>query len=130
MFFFLVCHNPLGKALSEAIQHSFDHKINELIVIDVLPTQVPEEVANVLHREWTKKNCPTSIIVLTDIIGASPSNGLHIWLARNLVDYKGIAGINVPILLSALSHKNDGIETVFNRIKKAASSGLRELKKT
>jgi len=129
MVFFLVCHEPLGKSLSKVIQNLFDHKINELIVVDVLENQSPEQVSNFLHQEWTKRNSPKSIIVLTDIIGATPSNGLHMWLSKNLVAYRGIAGVNVPILLSSLSHKNDDIEIVFNRMKKAGCAGLQELKK-
>ena len=51
MFFFLVCHNPLGKALTKAIQHSLDNKMHELVVIDVLPTQTPKEIISVQGKK-------------------------------------------------------------------------------
>lgn len=127
MYFFLVCHDPLGNALTKAIQHSFDRTIEELIVIDVLPTQSPEQVSHFLELEWNKKSCPKSIVVLTDIVGATPSNGLHLWLSKNLINYKGIAGVNIPILLSAINHKGDDINSIFNRMKKAGYDGLLEL---
>jgi PTS system ascorbate-specific IIA component len=127
MLFFLVCHDPLGKALKKAIQHSCDHKIHELIVIDVLPSQSPEEISRLLQKEWTKKKYPDSIIVLTDIIGATPSNGLHLWLSKTSINYKGMAGINIPILLSALSQKNNDIVKIFNRMRSAGSNGLQEI---
>jgi PTS system ascorbate-specific IIA component len=127
MFFFLVCHNPLGKALTKAIQHSLDNKMHELVVIDVLPTQTPKEISNILQQKWTTKNSPKSIIVLTDIIGATPSNGLHLWLSKTSVIYKGMAGINIPIFLSALSHKGDDLEGIFYKMKRASSNGMKEL---
>ena len=125
--FFLVCHSPLGEALSKVIQHSLDQRIDELVVIDVLPSQSPKKIAKLLQKEWVKKECPESIVVLTDVIGATPSNGLHLWLSNSLVNYKGLAGVNIPILLSAMNHKGDNIETIFNKIKKAGFNGLQEL---
>ncbi len=127
MFFFLICHDPLGKALAKIIQHSFGREVDELVIIDVLPSQSPETVSYFLHLEWVKKNRPKSIIVLTDIVGATPSNGLHHWLSQNLVDYKGVAGINIPMLLSAITHKDEGLESIFKRINNAGTSGLKKI---
>ena len=127
MFFFLVCHNPFGKALSKAVQHSLDNKIHELVVIDVLPSQTPKEVSDILQQKWTTKNSPKSIIVFTDIIGATPSNGLHLWLSKTSVIYKGMSGINIPIFLSALSHKSNDLEGIFCKMKRASSNGMKEL---
>ncbi len=127
MFFFLVCHSPLGEAFTKAIKHSLDNKIHDLVVIDVLPSQTPKEVSNILHQKWIKKKSPKSIIVFTDVIGATPSNGLHLWLSNTSVVYRGMAGINMPIFLSALSHKGNDLEAIFYKMKKASSNGMIEI---
>jgi hypothetical protein len=38
-----------------------------------------------------------------------------------------MAGINIPILLSALSQKNNDIVKIFNRMRSAGSNGLQEI---
>ena len=126
MFFFLVCHSPIGKAFTEAMQHSFEHRIDELIVIDVLPTDTPEKVSDFIQKKWVEKESPEQIVVLSDILGSTPSNGLHLWLSRNPVKYIGFVGINIPILLSAINHKDENIEVINKRMRKAYIDGSKQ----
>ena len=51
--------------------------------------------------------------VLTDIFGATPSN-----LALKLLEpgrFEGIAGVNLPMLLRALTYRERGMETLLTR---------------
>jgi PTS system ascorbate-specific IIA component len=53
------------------------------------------------------------VLVLTDIFGASPSN-----LALKLLEpgrVEGIAGVNLPMLLRALTYREKGMEVLLTR---------------
>ena len=53
------------------------------------------------------------VLVLTDIFGASPAN-----LALKLLEpgrIEGIAGVNLPMLLRALTYRDKGMETLLTR---------------
>ena len=109
------------------MRHSYQQAINELIVVDVLPNHTPEQVCNLVHTAWIENNSPKTIIAFTDIIGATPSNGLHLWLSKGMVYYRGFSGVNIPILLSAINHKDHNIEMIVEKIKYAAQYGTEQL---
>jgi PTS system ascorbate-specific IIA component len=52
-------------------------------------------------------------VILTDIFGASPAN-----LALKLLQpgrIEGIAGVNLPMLLRALTYRDKGMDTLLTR---------------
>ena len=88
---------------------------------------LPAPLGHQIDKKWITKKSPKSIIVFTDVIGATPSNGLHLWLSNTSVVYRGMAGINMPIFLSALSHKGNDLEAIFCKMKRASSNGMIEI---
>ena len=63
--------------------------------------------------------------VLTDIVGATPSN-----VAQKLVDgvhSRLIAGLNLPMLLRAVSYRHEPLEALVARALAGASQGVMQV---
>ena len=62
------------------------------------------------------------VLVLTDIYGASPSN-----LAMKLLEpgrIEGVAGVNLPMLLRALTYRDRDMETLVTRAVAGGRDGV------
>lgn len=62
------------------------------------------------------------VLILTDIFGASPSN-----LALKLLvpgHVEGLAGVNLPMLLRALTYREKGMETLLTRAVAGGRDGI------
>lgn len=60
-----------------------------------------------------KSKKPVSILIFTDLFGATPSN-----IAAQLADgvhTKLVAGINLPMLLRAVSYRHESLDAVLSR---------------
>ena len=58
------------------------------------------------------------VLIMTDILGATPANLVLKLLIPGRVE--GIAGVNMPMLLRALTYRKNGMETL---LQKAISGG-------
>ena len=106
---FLVCHAPLGSALHAVACHGFGQKLSDVVVLDVLSSQTPQQVAEGLTQLWQDHGQPTEVLVITDLLGATPANGAQLWLkalkTQTNVDGLGLAGVSLPGLLRALTYR-------------------------
>jgi mannose PTS system EIIA component len=59
------------------------------------------------------------VLVLTDVYGATPGNIAARLLIPNRVE--GVAGVNLPMLVRALTYRNEPLKTV---VAKAMSGGV------
>ena len=100
---FLVCHAPLASALHAVACHGFGRRLEEVEVIDVLASQSPEQVEKQITARWEELGCPTELLLLTDLAGATPANGIARWLKHH--PGQGLAAASLPTLLRALTYK-------------------------
>jgi PTS system mannose-specific IIA component len=108
--FLLMTHAPLGSAFLQAATHVFRSIPERLEAIDVVADQNVDEV-NQLARDAVKRlNDGSGVLIMTDILGGTPSN-----CCRQLGDPSEvavIAGINLPMLLRAITYRQDTLEVV------------------
>jgi len=63
--------------------------------------------------------------VLTDLFGATPANlALKLLQPSRVV---GLAGVNLPMLLSALTHRDKDLETLLVRARDGGRNGILNL---
>ena len=62
------------------------------------------------------------VLILTDIFGASPSNLALKLLERGRVE--GLTGVNMPMLLRALTYRDKGMETLLVRARDGGRDGI------
>ena len=111
----LIGHAPLAHALRQCALHVFPDCGATLAAIDVQPNLSPDETLATARIAMEQLRQPgiKGILVLTDIFGATPSN-----VAQKLVDglnSKLITGVNLPMLLRAVSYRHESLEALVSR---------------
>lgn len=111
---FLVCHAPLASALHAVACHGFGRRLDEVEVIDVMASQSPEQVEKQITARWQELGSPTEILLLTDLAGATPANGIARWLKHH--PGQGLAAASLPTLLRALTYKELDAQTLHQKL--------------
>jgi PTS system mannose-specific IIA component len=120
----LIAHAPLASALRQCALHVFPDSADQVLALDVQPNMPPEETLAQAHALMSQSNWPQTLI-LTDVFGATPCN-----VAQKLVSgarVKVIAGVNLPMLLRAVSYCHEPIDALVARALIGATQGVMQV---
>ena len=120
----LIAHAPLAHALRECALHVFPDCEGSVAALDVQPNQPPEE-SLAQARILLEQLGTASTLVLTDVFGATPCN-----VAQRLTDgvrSRLVTGANLPMLLRAVSYRNEPLESVVNRAVVGGTQGVMQV---
>lgn len=113
----LVCHAPLGQALHAVACHAFGRYIAEVAVADISATEGKEDAMETIERVWINEGKPSEVMLLTDIMGATPSNAVSGWLKKHPeINARALAGVSVPITLRALTYRELPAEALCKKL--------------
>lgn len=124
----LIAHAPLANALRQCALHVFPDCGSGVMAIDVQPNLSPEETLGAARIALDQLSQPPNIkgvLVLTDIFGATPSN-----VAQKLVDgvsSRLITGVNLPMLLRAVSYRHEPLDTLVSRAVVGGTQGVMQV---
>ena len=124
----IISHAPLAHALRQCALHVFPDCGPQLAAIDVQPNLPPEEslsMARIAMDQLAKQPAIQGVLVLTDIFGATPSN-----VAQKLVDgarSRLITGVNLPMLLRAVSYRNESLDALVSRAVIGGTQGVMQV---
>jgi len=96
----VIAHAPLASALRQVAEHTFPDCAPTLAVLDVQPGQCAEDVESAARALMAEAGQP-EWLVLTDVFGATPSNGAQ-RLAGERVQV--LSGVSVPMLWRTLCY--------------------------
>lgn len=117
----LITHAPLGSAFMQAAAHVFRGMPERFEAIDVIADQNIEEVRR-LGRDAVKRlNDGSGVLVMTDVMGGTPSNCCGQLGDPN--DVAVIAGISLPMLLRAITYRQDTLDVVVEMALAGGQSG-------
>jgi mannose PTS system EIIA component len=103
----VISHEPLGTALIRCTRHVFGRLPPQLAALDIIPDEDPTLAQQTARDLLSRINDGTGALVLTDVFGATPSR-----IARALGEphrVEVLAGVNLPMLLKALSLRREGM---------------------
>jgi PTS system ascorbate-specific IIA component len=120
----IIAHTPLASTLRQCVGHVFEDKADALLTLDVQPNVAPQDSlrqALALLGDDTH----TPVLVLTDIVGATPCNVAQ----RVLKNVRGklIAGVNLPMLLRAVTYQEQSLEDLANLVQGGGIQGVVEV---
>ncbi|MEO7401965.1 MAG: PTS fructose transporter subunit IIA [Polaromonas sp.] len=121
---FIIAHAPLASAFRQCVLHVFPESAAGVAALDVQPNMPPEETLAQARIMLAQIGTPQTL-VLTDIFGATPCN-----VAQKLVDgvsARLLTGINLPMLLRAVSYRQEPLDALVARALAGASQGVMQV---
>jgi PTS system mannose-specific IIA component len=106
----LITHAPLGRAFIEAVTHVYKDAPERVEALDVIADQEPSEVLRLASDAIERINDGSGVLVLTDVLGATPANCTQSLCVPGEIEV--IAGVSLPMLLRAISYRNNKLETL------------------
>lgn len=106
----LLTHAPLGSAFIDAASHVFRSRPERLEAVDVFADQNVDEVRRIVRDAIVRLDDGSGVLIMTDIIGGTPSNCCPQTGDANQVAV--IAGISLPMLLRAITYRQDQLDVV------------------
>jgi PTS system mannose-specific IIA component len=106
----LLTHAPLGRAFIEAAAHVFRARPENVEAVDVLADQDTAEVKALASAAIERLDGGDGVLVITDVMGGTPSNCTLPLCEPGRIEV--IAGISLPMLLRALTYRNNTIDVV------------------
>jgi len=121
----LITHDTLGEALLQCASHVLNKRPGQLLQLGVAAGDDPNDLLPLAKQLLRLVDTGAGVLVLTDIYGATPAN-----LAGKLLQpgkVEGLAGVNLPMLLRALTYRDKGMDTLLRRATDGGRDGVLNL---
>lgn len=119
---FLVTHTTYGESLIQCACHVLNRRPPQIAQLGVAAQDDPLD-ALPLAREMLKfVDSGDGVLIMTDIYGATPAN-----MALKLLEpgrIEGIAGVNLPMLLRAITYRDKDMPTLITRAVAGGRDGV------
>ena len=115
---FLITHSTYGEALIQCACHVLNKRPPQIAQIGIAAQDDPLDALPLAQQLLKLVDHGRGVLVMTDIFGATPAN-----LATKLLKpgrIEGIAGVNLPMLIRALTYRDKDMDTL---IAKAVAGG-------
>ena len=118
----IIAHGTLGDSLIHCANHVFGGPPAQLAQLGVAIHDVPATLLPQVQKLVNELDSGDGVLILTDMFGATPSN-----LACRLVEparVECVAGVNLPMLVRALTYRNEPLETVAQKALSGGHEGV------
>jgi mannose PTS system EIIA component len=109
----LITHGRLGESLIECARHVTGRAHAAMAAVGVAADEDLTHASSRAIQAIAQLDRGDGVLVLTDIYGATPANIAKCLLIPGRVE--GIAGVSLPMLIRALSHRNEALGSVAAR---------------
>ncbi len=120
----IIAHAPLASALRRSVLHVFPDDAQHVVALDIDSDQPFEQLVEAGRSAMASLGAPCTL-VLTDVFGATPCN-----VAQRLVDgacARLIAGVNLPMLLRAMTYRGEPLEALVARAMTGGVQGIMQV---
>jgi len=110
---FLVTHTTYGESLIQCACHVLNQRPPQIAQLGVASQDDPLDILPLARQLLGIVDSGDGVLVLTDVFGATPAN-----IALKLLEpgrIEGIAGVNLPMLLRALTYRDKDMNTLLTR---------------
>jgi len=118
----IVSHGAFGESLIHSASHVLGKRPLYLRQVGVTVHDDPEAIIPVAEDLVRFLDQGKGVLVLTDIYGATPSNVAAKLLRPGRVE--GVAGVNLPMLIRALTYRDEPLEVVLEKALSGATEGI------
>ena len=121
----LITHGSFGESLVQNVCHVLNKRPPLIAQLGVAAQDDPLDILPLARLLLREVDSGEGALVLTDVFGATPGN-----LALKLLEpgrIEGVAGVNLPMLLRALTYREKGLETMLQKAISGAHDGVVKL---
>ena len=115
----IIAHGTLGESLIHCASHVLDSRPPHLKQLGVTSHDDPALLLPQALKLVTQLDHGDGVLILTDMYGGTPCNIAAKLLIPGKVE--GVAGVNLPMLIRALTYRDEPLQTV---VTKAISGGI------
>ncbi len=120
----IIAHAPLASALRQSVLHVFPDDAAHVAALDIDSDHPAEQLLASARSAMESLDAPCTL-VLTDVFGATPCS-----VAQRLVDgvhTRLIAGVNLPMLLRAMTYRDESLEALVARAMTGGVQGIMQV---
>ena len=121
----LVTHGEIGKSLINCAAHILD---NDPICVESLSINSNNDLQkynDIIAKKLKNLESGHGVLIMTDVYGATPCNLLNKFIEKDKVEV--ITGINLPMLIKAISDRKDNINTLINDSIECAKKNIKKI---
>ena len=118
----IVSHGTFGESLIHSASHVLGKRPLFLRQLGVTVHDDPDAILPVAEDLIRFLDQGQGVLVLSDIYGATPSNIAVKLLKPGKVE--GVAGVNLPMLIRALTYRNEPLESLLEKALSGAVEGV------
>ena len=119
---FLVTHTTYGESLIQCACHVLNQRPPQIVQLGVALQDDPLDLMPLARQLLGIVDNGKGVLVLTDVFGATPAN-----IAMKLLEpgrIEGVAGVNLPMLLRALTYRDKDMNTLLTRAISGGRDGV------
>ena len=119
---FLITHTSYGESLIQCACHVLNRRPPQIVQLGIAAQDDPLDVLPLAEKLLQLVDSGEGVLILTDIYGATPAN-----IAMKLLEpgrVEGLAGVNLPMLLRALTYRDKDMETLLARATTGGRDGV------
>jgi PTS system ascorbate-specific IIA component len=118
----IVSHGAFGESLIHSASHVLGKRPLYVRQVGITVHDDPDALIPVAEDLIRFIDRGEGVLILTDIYGATPSNVASRLLKPGRVE--GIAGVNLPMLIRALTYREEPLETVMGKALSGGTEGV------
>jgi len=122
----IIAHAPLASALKEFVRHVYSEVPDRLVALDVMAHEDSKLTLDKATQAAKTIRSENGLLILTDIMGATPANVAS--RLAHLPEFKGmvrvLAGVNLPMLMRAISYRAESIDSVMQKAMHGGQQGI------
>lgn len=124
----IVSHGAFGESLIHSASHVLGKRPLYLRQLGVTVHDDPDALIPLAEDLIRFLDQGEGVLVLTDIYGATPSNIASRLLRHGRVE--GLAGVNLPMLIRALTYRNESLAAMRDKALEGATEGVTRMAST
>jgi len=124
----IVSHGAFGEALIHCASHVLGKRPLRVRQIGITVHDDPDAILPQAQELVRALDDGSGVLVLTDILGATPANIATRLLAPGKVE--GVSGVSLPMLVRALTYREQPLEVVLLKAMSGGREGVVRLEKS
>ena len=121
----IVSHGAFGESLIHSASHVLGKRPLFLRQLGLTVHDDPDAILPVAEDLIRFLDQGQGVLILTDIFGATPSNIATKLLKPGRVE--GLAGVNLPMLIRALTYREEPLDSLLEKAQAGATDGVRRM---